>query len=69
VTDTGVGIPATESERVFDQFTKLDSFNEGLGLGLTLCRKIITLLGGTILLDTTYVGGARFVITLPINVS
>ena len=69
VTDTGVGIPATESERVFDQFTKLDSFNEGLGLGLTLCRKVITLLGGTILLDTTYVGGARFVITLPINVS
>ena len=67
VTDTGIGIPEADSEHIFNQFTKLNNFNEGLGLGLTLCRKVLVLLGGTIRLDTSYEGGARFVITLPIN--
>lgn len=67
VTDTGIGVPEADSEHIFDQFTKLNNFNEGLGLGLTLCRKVLVLLGGTIQLDTSYTGGARFVITLPIN--
>ena len=67
VTDTGIGIPEADSEHIFNQFTKLNNFNEGLGLGLTLCRKVLVLMGGTIQLDTKYVGGARFVITLPIN--
>ena len=67
VEDTGTGIPIQDAERVFERFVKLDSFKAGLGLGLTLCRKIITRLGGTVSVDTSYRGGARLVITLPID--
>ena len=45
---------------------KLDTFKEGIGLGLPLCRMLIDKLGGTVRLDTTYTQGARFVVTLPI---
>ena len=64
VTDTGSGIPAAEAERIFERFVKLNNFKEGIGLGLTLCRSIVTRLGGSIRLDTTYTHGARFVIEL-----
>jgi signal transduction histidine kinase len=64
VEDTGCGIPETDAERIFERFVKLDTFKEGIGLGLTLCRNIIERLGGNIHLDTTYKHGARFVITL-----
>ncbi len=64
VTDTGSGIPAAEAERIFERFVKLDNFKEGIGLGLTLCRSLVTRLGGTIRLDTSYQKGARFVIEL-----
>ena len=64
VEDTGCGIPPAEAEHIFERFVKLDTFKEGLGLGLPLCRIIVTRLGGTISLDTTYRRGARFVITL-----
>lgn len=64
VTDTGSGIPAAEAERIFERFVKLDNFKEGIGLGLTLCRSLMTRLGGTIRLDTSYQKGARFVIEL-----
>ena len=66
VEDTGSGIPKAEAERIFERFVKLDSFKAGLGLGLPLCRIIATRLGGSISLDPTYTGGARFVITLPL---
>ena len=64
VEDTGSGIPANEAEHIFERFVKLDSFKTGLGLGLPLCRMIVTRLGGVIRLDTHYQNGARFVITL-----
>lgn len=67
VTDTGPGIAKEQHEHVFTQFTKLDDFNEGLGMGLTLCKKIAGLLGGHIALDGEYTKGARFVLTLPIS--
>ena len=68
VEDTGCGIPAGEEERIFDRFVKLDEFKEGLGLGLTLCRSMVSRLGGTVVLDTSYAGpGARFVVNLPVN--
>ncbi len=66
VEDTGCGIPKGEIEHIFERFVKLDSFKSGLGLGLPLCRTIVTRLGGTIRLDTGYTTGARFVISLPI---
>ena len=67
VEDTGCGIPEKEAEHIFDRFVKLNSFKEGIGLGLPLSRKLAEQLGGTVTLDTTYQEGARFVVTLPIS--
>ena len=67
VEDTGCGIPAAEAEHIFERFVKLDTFKEGIGLGLPLCRMLIEKLGGTVRLDTTYTEGARFIVTLPIS--
>ena len=64
VEDTGTGIPENEAETIFDRFVKLDTFKEGLGLGLPLCRMIVERLGGTVNLDTTYKQGARFIVKL-----
>lgn len=65
VEDTGPGIPADKAEAVFDQFTKLDEFSQGTGMGLTLCRAIIQKLNGIIYVDTSYSGGCRMVIEIP----
>ena len=67
VEDTGCGIPANQAEHIFDRFVKLDDFKEGLGLGLSLCRKLAEQLGGQTKLDTTYTDGARFIVTLPLT--
>jgi signal transduction histidine kinase len=67
VEDTGSGIPAKEAEHVFERFVKLDSFKEGIGLGLPLSRKFAEQLGGTVTLDTKYTKGARFIVRLPIH--
>lgn len=45
VTDTGIGIAPDKQEWVFDRFTKVDSFKPGSGIGLYLCRLIVTRLG------------------------
>lgn len=65
VEDTGCGIPPADAERIFERFEKLDHFKTGLGLGLSLARKLTQLLGGTLCLDTSYTAGARFVATIP----
>ena len=67
VEDTGCGIPANEAEHIFERFVKLDTFKEGIGLGLPLCRMLIEKLGGGVRLDTAYTKGARFIVTLPIS--
>ena len=65
VEDTGCGIPADQAEHIFERFVKLDSFKQGIGLGLPLSRKLAEQLGGIVTLDTTYFLGARIVVTLP----
>lgn len=65
VADTGTGIPEEARQRIFERFGKADDFKQGIGLGLSLCRAITEKLGGTIGLDESYTGGARFVITMP----
>jgi signal transduction histidine kinase len=67
VSDTGIGIPAEKSEAIFERFTQLDSFTPGMGIGLSICRLIAEELGGKVVLDTDYKGGARFVFTLPME--
>jgi len=65
VSDTGIGIPPHEAEHIFEEFFQLDNYYEGTGIGLTVARSIVRRLGGDIYLDTSYQGGARFVMTLP----
>ena len=67
VEDTGIGIPHKEAERIFDEFVQLDEFYEGTGIGLTVARSLARRIGGDIMLDTAYIGGSRFVLTLPVN--
>ena len=67
VSDTGAGIAPADRSRIFNQFTKLDSFSEGIGLGLPLSRQKARLLGGELTLDENYTDGTRFIVTLPIG--
>lgn len=67
VSDMGSGIAPEDRDRIFTMFTKLDSFTEGIGLGLPLSRHTARLLGGDLVLDDTYTDGTRFILTLPIN--
>ncbi len=66
VEDTGIGVPIEAQEMIFGEFVKLDENASGTGIGLPLARDIARKLGGDIVLDTTYTGGARFIMTLPI---
>lgn len=66
VEDTGIGIPASEAEHIFDEFVQLNEYDMGTGIGLTVARSICRRMGGDIVLDTSYTGGARFVMILPL---
>ena len=65
VTDTGIGIAPDKQEWVFDRFTKVDSFKPGSGIGLYLCRLIVTRLRGAIRVCPDYRAGCCIEITLP----
>ena len=66
VEDTGSGIAAEDAEKIFEPFTKLNSYFDGAGIGLTAARSIARRLNGDIILDTNYAGpGARFIMSLP----
>lgn len=66
VTDTGIGVPPSYAEKIFDRFTKIDANTSGAGLGLTISRQLATLLGGTLDIDETHTPGARFRLILPL---
>lgn len=69
VDDNGPGIPADERERIFDPFYRLDRSRDratgGFGLGLSIAQKAVALHGGSVRVETSALGGARFVIGLP----
>lgn len=67
VEDDGIGVPAEEAERIFDEFVQLNEYYDGTGIGLTVARSIARRLGGDIVLDTSYDKGARFVMSLPVD--
>jgi len=69
VDDDGAGIPEEEREKVFEPFYRLDRSRDrntgGFGLGLSIASKAVSLHGGALRIETSPLGGARFVITLP----
>lgn len=52
VKDTGRGIPQNMLEKIFERFEKLDSFAQGAGLGLPICKLIVEKMNGRILVDS-----------------
>jgi light-regulated signal transduction histidine kinase (bacteriophytochrome) len=66
VTDTGSGIPEAIQNKIFDAFEKQDSFVQGMGLGLTICKLIAQSLNGSIHLDTEYKNGTKMIFNHPI---
>lgn len=71
VTDTGIGIAPENLRFVFEEFSQIDNplqrKAKGTGLGLPLCRKLATLLGGRIELTSTVNVGSSFALLLPIR--
>jgi len=65
IADTGVGIDPASRERVFDALYTTKS--EGLGLGLSICRKIISAHGGRLWVEKNTTPGAAFTFALPVR--
>jgi signal transduction histidine kinase len=69
VVDEGIGIPASEQERIFEKFYRLDvEMSRGVGgsgLGLYISREIVDRLHGTLSLESTPDGGSTFTVTIP----
>ena len=68
VTDTGAGVPEADRERIFESFQqggRGSSREEGTGLGLTLSRRLVELLGGHMWLETEVGRGSTFGFVLP----
>ena len=73
VDDDGPGIPSADRERAFERFVRLDPSRDrgsgGSGLGLAIVREIVRAHDGTVGVETSPWGGARFVVDLPLLVS
>ena len=67
VRDTGIGIDEKEAEHIFERFYKIDTFAQGIGIGLYFARMITDRFDGTIRLNTGYKEGAEFVVVLPVK--
>jgi len=71
VSDTGIGIKKENMKLLFEAFRQIDGTlqrrYEGAGLGLHLCKKLLTLLGGRIWAESEYGKGSRFTFTLPLR--
>jgi two-component system, NarL family, sensor histidine kinase BarA len=69
VIDTGIGIPSSERERVFDAFYQVDSSSTreygGTGLGLSIVKRIVEAHGGTVRIEGNEPNGTKFIVTLP----
>jgi signal transduction histidine kinase len=70
IADTGPGIPADEQENIFQPFYRSRQSRrivEGMGLGLSIVRDIVTAHGGDIKLESTPGKGSRFLMQIPVE--
>ena len=67
VEDSGIGIPPEKVDTIFERYVKLDTFKQGAGLGLSICRALAEKLGGRVYLDPNWSPGARFVLDVPMD--
>ncbi|RMF66664.1 MAG: response regulator [Calditrichaeota bacterium] len=71
VRDTGIGIPAEAQRRIFDTFTQVDGSttreHEGTGLGLAITKRLVELMGGSIVVKSAVGEGSEFIIYLPLR--
>ena len=71
IADTGVGIKSEDLPKLFQPFRQIDSgltrVHEGTGLGLAICRRLATMLGGTISATSEWSRGSVFTVTLPVR--
>ncbi|HYK10179.1 MAG TPA: ATP-binding protein [Gemmatimonadales bacterium] len=65
VDDSGPGVPPAIRHRIFDPFFTTKGPDEGSGLGLSICQRVVAEVGGKIWLEESDLGGARFVVELP----
>lgn len=65
VEDAGPGVPEELREQVLEPFFTTKGPDEGTGLGLAICDELVRRQGGSIVIESSQLGGARFVITLP----
>ena len=68
IADTGKGMALEDRERIFQEFTRLSGAQgeEGFGLGLSIVKKLVTLLEGTIDVQSTLGKGSCFTVTMPL---
>ncbi|WP_195371093.1 MULTISPECIES: HAMP domain-containing sensor histidine kinase [Parabacteroides] len=67
VEDSGEGIPEDKQEKIFSRFVQLDDWSKGVGLGLAICKGLITQMGGTIGVSSVFGEGSTFTVVLPLK--
>ncbi|WP_328804096.1 PAS domain S-box protein [Paenibacillus glycinis] len=71
IKDTGIGIPPSRLEEIFEPFTQIDRSNssehEGTGLGLSISRRIVELMGGAIHAESDGINGSSFHFTIQLK--
>lgn len=65
VKDTGIGISEEKLSHIFGRFVKLNSFVQGIGLGLAICQMIVEKMGGAITVESELHEGSTFRFTIP----